>query len=113
MVVEVPSTFSRRDPVVHVGSLTLAAAGGGVEQSWIWVAKLDDASCVSVVAGRVGSGVTAFGRLSAEKQTRVLGPAAAAAFRAGGLSLSDLVAERTHPVWGPSVVRVSNRTLGL
>jgi SPP1 gp7 family putative phage head morphogenesis protein len=60
-----------------------------------------------------GHGPAIFARLPAAEQRRILGPGAARHYRAGELTLDELVAFRVHPLWGPTRSRRSLRALGL
>jgi len=59
--------------------------------------------CVMVPdTGRLSmpNGVEAFGRLSAARQAKILGPKAYAAYKSGEITLADLAGTRVDPRWG-------------
>lgn len=51
---------------------------------------------------KIPSGSSLFAKLSAEDQRSILGPGKFAAYRGKKIALTDLVARRQSPVWGPS-----------
>ena len=60
-------------------------------------------------AVKIPSGSSLFAKLPVEQQRKILGPSKFTAYRGKKIGLSDLVARRQSPVWGPSTSEASLR----
>lgn len=106
-------------------------ANSRILQGWVWISAQDDRTCPICWAmhgtefsvndafashpncrcspgplpvaspPEIGLGPDRFATLPETRQVAILGPAAWRAYASGAIALDDLVAEATHPQWGP------------